>query len=79
MLEIRWHDGHGRPHYDELITREIESFPFLDHPADLMMHFIDIGCGLWIHLSGGTQGNIIHAEFTAEGPAQSERSHALAA
>ncbi|NDR58641.1 hypothetical protein [Aliiruegeria sabulilitoris] len=79
MLKIYWHDGHCRPHYDELIKHEIASFTYLDRPADLMMHFIDIGCGLWIHLSGGAEENLIHAELTEEGPARSETTIALAA
>ncbi len=79
MLEISWHDGHTRPHYDELIRREVASFTYLDRPSDLLMHFIDIGCGLWIHLSGGPERHRIHAEFTNEGPAWSEKVDKLAA
>ncbi|MDV7144262.1 hypothetical protein R3X27_16375 [Tropicimonas sp. TH_r6] len=78
-LEISWHDGHSRPHYDELIEREIASFPDLKRPADLMMHFIDIGCGLWIHLYGGMDAHRIHVEFTGIGPAHSETTDDLAA
>ncbi len=79
MLKISWHDGNSRPYYDELIKREIAFFPFLDRPADLMMHFIDIGCGLWIHLSGGTEAHMVHAEFADIGPAHSEATGPLAA
>ena len=79
MLKISWHDGHGRPHYDEIIKREISSFPYLDRPSDLLMHFIDIGSGFWIHLSGGTDAHTIYADLTDEGPARTEMTVALAA